>query len=719
MPPSTNFRTRSAFKRPVITLITLAAFLFQTLMPAYATVISDNSIQTILQQNSLFQRSSVNGYHLYEKTPYVNAQAPATAQTLEGFYQHVYNTNRQALGEPTYVPVGSGGITALTRVYPRYRTVGDALVQSRFIRAQIVARLGRHLINTSSDGDQQYKNEATQINTLYNNAKTYLNGKPTLRFGQRLAFNQHTPLPNNMVWPELRTVNGQQVLVPVVYLTEATLNNNQAANRTEIRGNVALKNLQIDGTRLQLGRKSFLNILNKFVNNGGEVLSDDDLTILAGGSFTNISGSFDIGGNLQVRADTIHNETVVHRFDFGNEQGSYFGEIAEINADGSIVLRSHKDIVLLGTQVQAGENIILGANGNITISTVAATHEFSGSEGHWRQVQRSSVEYLGSRLTAEATIQLIADGKILIDASEIVAGGHIELLAGLGITVQDQLNISRSYRKGKFGKTRKEVSTYKTVAMRSLLDAGKDITLHAGFGDITLKAVDIRSTGGTSVTADSGGINLLVTRENDHYNYSAVKKSLFTIKTVNRGRTIETVVPNTIVGGLQVDALSGIKVEYEGDPNLGLNGQLDELQKMPGLEWIRDIRGQVSAEDWTAIQGKYEEWNESNTSLSPAAMALIAIAIAVVAGPAVVSLYGGASATAAAAAIPATVAGSTTLGAAAVAATTSLISTAALAAVNAAVNGEGLDGAFEAAFEAITSEDSLKSAAIAAVTAGR
>ncbi len=706
---SSNFCSTSGLRRTLVTWVTAVAFTFQTILPSYAAVMSDAVIENDLASNPVFQQDTT-GLFNYIASSYINAHAPAGAQNMAGFYQQVTKDYRFAV-DAFIVPIGVGDMTIFIDAFEHYKSVGDDLVQSRYVRAQIKSMLGRNLINSDVAA---YQTEAAQINTLYNNALSYINSNPAIHFGDKLNKDQdNSGFAKDMIWPELRTIQGKQVLVPIVYLTQATVDAYKVQdNSTHFNGVTQFSDLVIEGSTIQLGRDAFLSVVNSLLINGGELIGSGNLTIRVGGEVRNLSGLIQAQGDLVIGAKSILSETIVHRYDFGGgNTGGYFGEIASINAvDGSVVLRAYEDILLAGTAVSAGQDIRFAADGNIYVGTVQIASSYNGEAG-WRTSQGSAIEYLGSKLTAEESIELIANGNVLIDASEIVAGnGHIEILAGLGITIEDELNQSQSYKKGKFGKTKKEISTYKTVAMRSLLDAGKDIRIHSEFGDITLKAVDITSADGASVTAANGKINLLVTKETDHYSYSSVKKKLFTTKTVSKGHEIEAVVPNTIVGGFKADALYGLNVEYEGDKTLTLQEQVAELSKFEGLEWMATVQQDYPEAQWTEIQAKYEVWKESNTSLSAGAMALITVIVAVVTAGAGAAMIGAAGTTAA---------GTTTaLGAMMNAGFTAMVSSATIASANATVNGGSIGDVLESGFEAVHSEEGIKKVAIAMVTAG-
>ncbi len=283
------------------------------------------------------------------------------------------------------------------------------------------------------------------------------------------------------------------------------------------------------------------------------------------------------------------------------------------------------------------------------------------------------------------------------------------MLAGLGITVEDDLQEFRSYTKGTYRKRKVEESIYQTVAIRALLDAGKGVRLHSVFGDITLRATDIASSEGTSVRASGGGVNLLMTTETDHYSYSLLAKGYFTIESKQVGHTIETGVPNTIVGGFAVEALRGVTVEYEGDPSLSLDEQIERLSQFEGLEWMAELRANAPDVDWQAVELQYDTWRISNTSLTPAVAAVIAVVVSIATSGAA-----SAFATAAVGAVTTSVGTAATISTAAIAAgVSSAISQAAVALANGAVNGD-----IGGALEELGSSDTLRTVAIAIVTAG-
>ncbi len=680
----------------VLSLLTI----IMPVAPSLAAQLADSEIESQFGIDPVYDW--VNSYDYQYQTPTYIENSTPNATHIKSFYKKIKDEYKVGLGSPKYVPIMINKLKIIIPKYPRYKYIGTPVVQSRYIRTQVNALLGRTLIDASNSA---YASEAAQLNTLYSNAIGYIKSTPNLVFGDKLGRHQDgSGLSQNMVWPEVRQINGQNVIVPIVYLSQSTVDQHRVVNnQTTFNGNVSVGSLTIDGVTINTGRNTFIQVANDLYN-GGTINGAGELKIVSGGALTNLSGRIQSEGDLVIGAHSIHSQTLVHRFDNGFDQGYRYGEIAAFNStNGDVTLRSYSDIIFQGATSSAGGELTLVADGSIYLGSEQL---YSGHQSRYEDSGRSSVSYLQSSLSAEDTIKLIANGTITIDAAKIVSDeGHIELLAGMGITVEDELAHTRSYKKGTYGKREINQEAYQTVAIRSVLDAGKGIRLHTALGDITLKATDIASMEGTSVTASSGSVNMLMAVETDHYSYSEVNKRLFTTKTTSQGYTIENAVPNTIIGGFQAEALYGLNVEYEGNRDLSFDDQINELSQMPGMEWMSEVRnsGEYSDVNWSEVSLAYEEWNETNTMLSPAAMVLITIVVAV-------ATQGAGSGFAEAILGAGNAAGP--LGTAIAAGTSSLISQVSLAVANGAVNGD-----IAGALQDFASVDTLKSLAIAMVTA--
>lgn len=680
---------------------------FMQPLPVLSASFSDGYIQDQLNSFALFERSSASDYQ-FQAVDYINEPVQAPSMDIDAFHDAMKQQYKHAL-EPKYVPIKVGNTHTVVPIYPETKKVGTSLLQNRYIRSQIHSLLGRSLIDA-----ELYTNENQQIDTLYQNALNYTLNAPALRYGDRLPMSQSgSGLAQDMIWPEIREINGESVVVPVVYLSDNTVNRQKVTtNVTELNGSVSLAALRIDDVDVHLGREAFLNVASDLTNYRGSIVSSGNLTLVAGGTLRNLSGDIKANGNITIGAHSIENRTIIYRHTERNvgfsggahESGTRYAQIAGINAiDGSVTLNSMSNISFLGGQASAGSELTLSADGDIYIEGLQLNNQYTEQQGGV-SLSRSDTTYLQSSLSSKDTLRLIAGGEIVITASELISDeGHIQLLAELGITVLDGKQEHRQNRTGTYRSRDINESVYQTVAVRSILDAGLGVRMHSAFGDITLRGSEISSSQGASVTAENGGIKLLLTKELDHYSYSSIDKGLFTIKTENRGHEIETAVHNTIVGGLQVSATGGVYVEYEGDSELTMQEQIANIGEFEGMEWMADFYAENQYNpniDWQEIETTYKEWNESSTSISPALAAVIAIAVAVATGGAAAGLVG-------------SMVSNSVAAAAITAGSVSLLSQATVALANGAVNRD-----VSGAMEDFASSDTLRSVAITMVTAG-
>lgn len=704
-----NSSNRPSFMKQIAAYFLSILVLLNISAPAIADVLHNHTIQQNLSKNPIYIKEHAQDY--YYRAPAFVEWPSAKSKSLESVYQQLLKEDPTSISEPTYVPIGVGDITTFIPTYTRYKYIGTPAVQARYVRSQIMALLGRNLIN----GDiSSYSSEAKQLNTLFGNAIAYAKNS-NRRYGDVLNLDQEASgLDKDMIWPELRTINGKQMIVPIVYLKENTVSERRVVrSEEELPRHTAISELNVVNSDIRLARDSFLALTGNLNLSESSLTSPGALQITADGHFDNVSSIVEANGDLNIGAKSIHNRTIVYRYDLGHEQGARYGEILSLAPEetygqianiaseaGSVILHAHEDIKFTGANASANNGTLtLDAGGNIFLGKKSI---YTGSKSRYGSGKetRSQLSFLQSHLTAEDTIKLIAGGQIVIDAAEIVSDkGHIELLAGLGVSVFDGRGVEQSQATGKFGKKEVSESTYQTVAIRALLDAGKGIKLETEFGNISLRAADITSVDGTSVNAKRGGVNLLMTTETDHYSYASVKEGTFTTKTVNKGHTSKKGAPNSIVGGFAVEALRGVNVQYTGDPDLSTDEQLDKIANLPGMEWINDVRSSPDV-NWLEILDEHEEWRKTSRSLSPAFAAVIAIAVAVVTGGAGAAAAGAIGATGTTATMVA-------------AGTSAFIGQASLAVANGTVNGN-----IGNALDDFASSETFESLVVAMITAG-
>lgn len=701
-----NKKFQLSLKNRITAIVMSFVMLLQILFPGIAAavqIVSDNYVAEAMV-NPLFQQSQNNAW-LYEKAEFAEA-TNLQHQSIETFHSKLREA-KFGLSNPTMVPI-AGDITIFVPVYLPGKLLGDAYVQNRFIRQQIVNQLGRHIIDPVA-----YATEVDQNNTLYNNAYSFANENRQYIFGNKLP--SDLVITRDMVWPEKRNINGQDVIAPIVYLTPATLQKwSVSDHKIEFLGNSAtFRSVVLDHTTLMTGRDTWINTVKGFSSFNGNVAAEGNLNLNVGGIFQNIGGSVFAANTVTILAGQINNKTLVHAYTDKYGQGTRLGQIASMNGP-SIHLFSKNDITFEGSTATATNGTItMEAGGNISILPVFTQYQRPTQDGHW-QGTYSSLDVFGSKISATDTIKLIADGAITIDASELVSTeGGIELLASQGIHVLDELTHEQIQKVDRKGKTTGQSSEFRTEAVRAVLSAGKGVLLDTEFGDVTLKASKITSNDGAQVYARNGTVHLLMTKELEEKHLQTVRKGTWKIKTRTEDIVHENNIQNAIVGGLQVQAMYGINLEYTGKEGATLQEQIEEFRSMPGMEWAAQLYDQSLTSaggniDWQVMEEIHKEIKKSKSTLSPAAMAIIAICVAVAMGPAGASLVGS-SGGGALAAISSSVGGGA-FGAA--------MSAGALTLTTQAVQSVASGNNLRETLNAMDSDESLKSLAVSMVTAG-
>lgn len=517
--------------------------------------------------------------------------------------------------------------------------VGDSFVQSRLIRAQYRSLMGRYFFSGVLRSEET---EAVETSRLYNNAKTYAVTN-NLTLGNPLG---NAAPAQDMIWPELKQINGKSYLVPIVHLSQNTLNNKVAGHLIEFDSNATFAGIQLDFATLVAGYNSTITGLGGIINNSGNIKSPGNLTLATNATFANMGGNITAAQNLSIYANDFYNKTLVVPYKDKNGEGTRLGAVAGISAqDGNLFIKAANNITFAGATADAGGTLKLNAAGDINILPVQTGGSSQTQEGHWK-VNKNTTDLLMSRLAADDTLSLIASGVINITASELISTkGGIELLAGQGIHIIDELEQTEIQKVDRKGKTTGQSSEFRSEAVRAILKAGKGVLLDSERGDVVLKATEITSVEGTQVSARDGTVHLLMTKELEEFHLQTVKKGTWKIKTRTEDVIHENNIQNSIVGGFQVQAKYGINVEYTGKEGATLKEQIEEYRNMPDMKWMAVLYDQAVVSggqnvNWEVIEEVHKELRKSKSALSPAAMAIIAIAVCVAMGPAGAGLIG-------------------------------------------------------------------------------
>ncbi|WP_178131315.1 filamentous hemagglutinin N-terminal domain-containing protein [Pseudomonas sp. C1C7] len=431
------------------------------------------------------------------------------------------------------------------------KRLGDGFFEQRLIQQAVVERTGQRFIDGQTSDEAMFK-------YLMNNAiasKDELN----LSVGVTLTAQQVAALTHDIVWLEEHEVNGEKVLVPVLYLAQA--DNRLAPNGALIQGGdvtlIAGQDLNNAGTLR--ATNNLAASAGQDLTNSGLIEAGNRLDLLAGNSIINKSGGVIAGRDVTlttIGGDVI-NERTVTTSDFSNkgytQQRDYLDSAARIEAANDLSISAGRDVLSTGSVLSSGRDTEIQAGRDINIvSTEQQTSDTGG-------IQKSSVTQFGSSMNAGRDIAVSAGRDMNIVASELEAKRNIGLSAEGDVTVASGADENHSYYKTK--KVTAQEDQVKQVA--SVITAGGDVAMSAG-NDLTF--ISSRITAGDEAYLVAGNnIELLAAQDTDYSLYDKKSKGSFGQKATRRDEVTDVKnIGSEITTGGDLTLVSGGDQRYQG-----------------------------------------------------------------------------------------------------------------------------------------------------------
>ncbi len=395
--------------------------------------------------------------------------------------------------------------------------LGDAYFENQYIEQQ-------HRLATGSGFTG--RDSVSEIKQLLDNGASYLSNRPRT-FGEPLTAEEIAQLTQPIVIYVRQSMNGSEVLAPVLYLASNADRQSTAAGAV------------IAGNQVSVDAGLFAN--------SGTVASTQNLAVAAS-SVSSVSGTFASGGNMSIRGTD-----------------SVLLANAKVNATGDLALTSNGDI-------------------NISVAERTTTTVFSGKRSSTTVVRTTS---LGSEISVGGTVTAQSGGNLHVLGSDIDARGTVGLKAAGDITIaeaQDLTTIDSMSRKkgGLFGGKKESKSHSETsTSIGSSIMGDKGISIESG-SDTSLSASSLIA--GTdkekaNINVKAGGDIVVASgKDTSAYNESSSSKGLFSKKSSSHQRYDEdtassqlyasgninlTADGNAVISGSGVNA--GDKVSIEGD----------------------------------------------------------------------------------------------------------------------------------------------------------
>ncbi|VEJ46082.1 DUF637 domain-containing protein [Bartonella vinsonii] len=524
-----------------------------------------------------------------------------------------------------------------------FKRLGDAYFEYRLVGEQIFDLTGNRTLLEVEDPN-------AQMQRLYDNAVEQ-QGPLGLELGKPLTPQQIAGIKKDMIWLETHFVDGQEVLVPHVYLASTSSSEQGINNAQRSQETLASAGLKGHGVTLNANRLTnsgavlsdaalHVTTTQTLFNNGGFLDATGPIDLTSGGLLANVSGAIH-GYTVTMTGDTIVNSTAKIRDTNAYGFVDRAGQKGQILSDDELNIHSLRDLGAEGGEFTSGGPMTMIVDGSASISTLVleSEHKETLEKGHYNA--QSSLHQL-SEINSGGDLNLVTNGDLIMDGAKVKGEGNGNFTSGGALTltsVQDfnsfDLDLrgkegDKSKQKNKFRQQSTEVTTNK-----STFDIGGNLSMHAQNGDFTLGAVGLSSDGETHLASDKGKIKFLTNKDQDFKDVYQRNENLVWWSESDKGYLKETIEHVTIdaKGGMKIDAGNGIVVEYKATGDL--DKSLEQLSRSPGMAWIKQLRDDpelAKQVDWQAVQAEFKDWDYKAQGLTEAGAALVALVVTAVTG---------------------------------------------------------------------------------------
>jgi|GEM_PF-1893344 len=493
------------------------------------------------------------------------------------------------------------------------KRLGDAFYENRLVRDSIFEQTGKRYL------DPSITNDSDQFKYLMDNALT-IKDDLKLRPYVSLSTEQIAALTKDIVWMEEREVDGQKVLVPVVYIANVTIerttdNGAKIVAKGDINLNV--ENLTNQGDITADGDVAITASKNIY-NEGGAISSADNMTLQANEGVYNISSELTAKA-LSISANTFQSDMasqdIVEAYnEIGSRYNQLLSESSQINVKDGITIKTANGLSLMGTVLNAGGALELtSTQGNIAISSKTHQNQYAYTTNSMSS-KGSATHEIGSSITADSIS--MNSNALLVNASDVTAQNDMNINAqNIAITAgEDRVYNdfqSESKKKGFFGRGSKtsDTSDQKTVVSSTI--SAKNL-------NINTKSLSIQ---GSKLTADqaiiaSEVIELISLKNSDYESHFSDKSDTMTRTIISKGHVREEVVPALI--------------QVRNQLIINNKDVTNQLQTDNLVKTITSQSG-LSVEQIKLVQAyaKSEEWNKQMTSLTGMGSIIIAAIVTV------------------------------------------------------------------------------------------
>ena len=429
-----------------------------------------------------------------------------------------------------------------------WRRLGDGLYETRLIREAVLAQTGQRFLAASLTSDYD------QYRYLMDNA---IASKDQLQLSVGVSLNaqQVAALTHDIVWMETRQVQGEQVLVPVLYLAQADSRNLRGGSLVQGRDMTVLAGNDLTNVGTLRASNDLSVNAGGNLYQGGLVEANQRVSLMAQDSVRNALGG-EIRGNqvsvTAIKGDLINDRTAV-AVGYGSGSRTVLDQGSQISARQQLDLSAGRDLTNAG-QISSAGDAKLTAGRDIDLLAVQ-DHTFTQSAISRGLVTKDTLQNLGSSVTTQGHLELNAGRDLAVVASKVAAGKDLTLNAERDMVIASAQDAEASTfsqkKKGSWGSSKTTRSADSaTTNVASEISAGHDLMVNVsqdkdgrislnGGRDVTVVGSQLKA-GNDLLLGAAGDVSLVSAQEQQDSAYSQKKKGSFGLNKSGNSRSSST-----------------------------------------------------------------------------------------------------------------------------------------------------------------------------------
>lgn len=350
------------------------------------------------------------------------------------------------------------------------KRLGDGFYEQQLVREQLIKQRGTASIGQYASLNDEYQ-ALLEAGVAY--AKAF-----ELVPGVTLTKEQVASLSQDMVWLEERVVDGQNVLVPVVYLAA----NGQPRDTGAIIGGGVTTRINatdiVNQGTIGASKDTILVASNDLRNDSGTIRGEN--VVLAAGNDLHL-------GVATQSVTPFEGQTFTHEGMAGKVEGQ------------TVTMAAGRDLTLAGGAISAGDASLAAGHDLIVGTQTLSTEQHLQNGGS--KFDRSATVERGSSITTTGNLTLSADHDLAVVGSRLQSGGDISAAAGNQLVLAAAYEQDSTTYSARSKELREDRQSFDRTAVTSALESGGNITLKAG--TLGVEGAKVKAEGDIALAADT------------------------------------------------------------------------------------------------------------------------------------------------------------------------------------------------------------------------